>query len=276
MAARFLRRALFFLVLGCSTSGRAPSDEVSVHVARLEIDPQTGSPVLVLTEDGGERTLALWIGFAEASSIAAEMQQVRPPRPNTHDLLQHVIADLGGRLERVVVTELHESTYYAVLRVEAHGKLVEIDARPSDAIAVALRVAAPLFVRESLFENARNAPEGSDGGQETRFVPGGPESRVGRSEAEKEKQLPALGSARPGMSALSAPFFVHADVRSPPATVSPESRIPARAGPFPGRPEDGNRRASLTKLAMGWQDRPASTKPTRSRHSDAASVDRKR
>ena len=201
-AARF-----FFSSLGCSTSGRAPSDEVSVHVARLEIDPQTGSPVLVLTEDGGERTLALWIGFAEASSIAAEMQQIRPPRPNTHDLLQHVIADLGGRLERVVVTELHESTYYAVLRVEAHGKLVEIDARPSDAIAVALRVAAPLFVRESLFENARNAPEGSDGGQETRFVPGGPESRVGRSEAEKEKQLPALGERASRDVGLERHFF---------------------------------------------------------------------
>ena len=118
MAARSLRSALLLLVLGCSTSGRTPSDEVSVHVGELAIDPQTGSPVLVLTEDGGERRLALWIGFAEASSIAAEMQQIRLPRPNTHDLLQHVIAELGGRVERVVVTELRESTYYAVLRVQ--------------------------------------------------------------------------------------------------------------------------------------------------------------
>jgi uncharacterized protein len=171
MAARSLRSALLFLALGCSTSGRRASDEVSVHVGELGIDPQTDSPVLVLTEDGGERRLALWIGFAEASSIAAEMEQIRPPRPNTHDLLQHVIADLGGRVERVVVTELREGTYYAVLRVQANGKLVEIDARPSDAIAVALRVAAPLFVRESLFEKARDEPAGSDGGQETRFVP---------------------------------------------------------------------------------------------------------
>jgi len=171
MAARSLRSALLCLALSCSTSGRAPSDEVGVHVGELGIDPQTDSPVLVLAEDGGERRLALWIGFAEASSIASEMQQIRPERPNTHDLLQHVIADLGGRVERVVVTELRAGTYYAVLRVQANGKLLEIDARPSDAIAVALRVAAPLFVRESLFEKAREKPAGSDGGQETRFVP---------------------------------------------------------------------------------------------------------
>jgi len=173
MAARSLRSVLFLLALGCSTSGRTPSDEVSVHVEKLEIDPQTGSPVLVLSEDGGVRTLALWIGFAEASSIASEMEQIHPPRPNTHDLLQQVIADLGGRVERVVVTELRESTYYAVLRVLANGKLMEIDARPSDAIAVALRVAAPLFVRESLFEKSREEPDGSDEGQETRLEPGG-------------------------------------------------------------------------------------------------------
>jgi len=171
MAPRSLRRALLVLFLGCSTSGRSPSDEIGVHVGTLAIDPQTGSPVLVLAEDGGERKLALWIGFAEASSIAAEMQQIHPPRPNTHDLLQHVIAELGGRVDRVVVTELRESTYYAVLRVHTNGRLMEIDARPSDAIAVALRVAAPLFVRESLFEKAREEPAGGEGGQETRFVP---------------------------------------------------------------------------------------------------------
>ena len=181
MTARSLCSALLLLALGCSTSGRAPSDEVSVHVGDLSIDPDTGSPVLVLAEDGGQRKLALWIGFAEASSIAAEMQQIHPPRPNTHDLLQQVIADLGGRVERVVVTELHESTYYAVLRVQANGKLMEIDARPSDAIALGLRVSAPLFVRESLFEKALEEPGGKEGGQETRFVPEGTVSPVGRT-----------------------------------------------------------------------------------------------
>ena len=199
MAARSLRSALLLLLaLGCSTSGRPPSDEVSVHVARLSIDPQTGSPVLVLIEDGGERTLALWIGFAEASSIAAEMQQIRLPRPNTHDLLQQVIADLGGRVERVVVTELHEDTYYAVLSVEANGKRMEIDARPSDAIAVALRVAAPLFVRESLFEKSREEPKASDEGQETRFVPGAPRVLPGRGQGAGEApKLPAPARTLP-------------------------------------------------------------------------------
>ncbi|GEM_PF-344812 len=198
MAARSLRSALLCLALSCSTSGRAPSDEVSVHVGELGIDPQTGSPVLVLTEDGGERRLALWIGFAEASSIASEMQQIRPERPNTHDLLQHVIADLGGRVERVVVTELRAGTYYAVLRVQANGKLLEIDARPSDAIAVALRVAAPLFVRESLFEKAREEPAGSDGGQETRFVPKDARPRMERRSAGGEPCLFGLSRRRGG------------------------------------------------------------------------------
>jgi len=151
----------------CSTSGRAPTGEVAVHVGALAIDPNTGSPLLLLAEDGGERALPIWIGFAEASSIAAEMQSVTPPRPNTHDLLRYVIADLGGRIERVVVTELRERTYYAVLHVRVDGRSIEIDARPSDAVAIALRANAPLFVSEPLFETSRGEPTGSDDGTET-------------------------------------------------------------------------------------------------------------
>ncbi len=155
------------LALACSTSGRVPNDEIPVHVGALAVDPRTGAPLLLLAEDGGDRMLPIWIGFAEASSIAAEMQSAPPPRPNTHDLLRHVIEDLGGRVERVVVTELRESTYYAVLYVRVDGRSVEIDARPSDAVAIALRTNAPLFVREPLFEMPQGAPTGSDDGTET-------------------------------------------------------------------------------------------------------------
>jgi bifunctional DNase/RNase len=219
MTARFLPSALLFLALGCSTSGPAPSDEVGVHIGELSIDPTTDSPVLVLSEDGGERTLSLWIGFPEASSIAEEMQQIHPERPNTHDLLQHVIAELGGHVERVVVTELRGGTYYAVLRVQANGKLMEIDARPSDAIAVALRVAAPLFVRESLFEKSKEEPTGNEAGQETRYVPKpGPGEDARHSAASLPFKVPERSALSQPPSAAGSNLFFCTDVCNAPAT----------------------------------------------------------
>jgi bifunctional DNase/RNase len=154
--------ALAFLAMACAADGPPVPTEVSVHVGSVGLDPRSGTPVVVLAEDGGPRTLPIWIGFAEAASIAAELAQDRPPRPNTHDLLLQVIADLEGRVERVVVTELRGGTYFALLHVRARGRALALDARPSDAVAVALRADAPLFVREAVFEAARETPEGGD------------------------------------------------------------------------------------------------------------------
>lgn len=143
------------LLAGCG-DGASPrvektaADDVAVEVASLAVDPN-GTPVVLLEDRRGERSLPIWIGLAEAHSIAAEMEHRRPPRPNTHDLAKRLIDDLEGALERVVVTDLRDGTYYAVIFLSTRGRRIEVDARPSDAIALALRCGAPLFVREALF-----------------------------------------------------------------------------------------------------------------------------
>lgn len=144
---------LAVLAVACGERERAGTpggEEISVRVASIAVDA-SGAPVVLLEDHRGARSLPIWIGVAEADSIAAELEHRRPPRPNTHDLARRLIDDLGGSLERVVVTDLREGTYYAVLFVSSAGRSVEVDARPSDAIALALRCGAPLFVRETLF-----------------------------------------------------------------------------------------------------------------------------
>lgn len=143
---------LVALTLGsCRDDPRPSLSDVPVRVDRIAID-HFDSPVVVLEEKGGPRWLPIWIGTAEARSIAMQIERRRSPRPNSHDLTRDLIHSLDGSVERVVVTELRDGTYYAVLGVLQRGRLVEIDARPSDAIAIALRDGAPIFVRDTLFE----------------------------------------------------------------------------------------------------------------------------
>jgi uncharacterized protein len=159
MAPRLIGFALgLFALLACHARAPQHPHEVSVEVDRVALDPSSGSPVVILEDRQGNRSLAIWIGFAEASSIASEMHHDRPPRPNTHDLAKRLIDGLHGSVSRVVVTELREGTYYSVLVLDAPGGVFEVDARPSDAIALALRTGAPLFVREALFEAAGSEP----------------------------------------------------------------------------------------------------------------------
>ncbi len=155
--------AIFALVLlaslGCSERRDAPSD-VPVHVSFIALDAQN-VPVLILEEEAGGRMLPITIGVAEASSIDAEIHKQRPARPNSHDFAARLIAGLDAELVRVVVTEIRDGTFYAILVLEAHGKRIEIDARPSDAIATALRAGAPILVREQVFEQAGESPAAS-------------------------------------------------------------------------------------------------------------------
>ena len=142
--------ALVFL-LGCA---QRSSDEhlASVQVAGVRVDPATSSPVVELVEEGERgRSLGIWVGEFEAESIARAIEHQPSPRPNPHDLLMSVLEKMNGRVRRTVVTALHEGTYYAVIELELRGRSLEIDARPSDAIAVALRAGAPVLVRDSLF-----------------------------------------------------------------------------------------------------------------------------
>jgi len=143
--------ALLASIAGCGGKEEDAQSEVRVRVDRVVID-DNDAPVVVLEEEGGTRWLPIWIGSAEARSIALEMEQLHSPRPNTHDLARNLIERLDAEVSRVVVTELREGTYYATLQLVSGGRSVQVDARPSDAIAIALRARAPIFVREPLFE----------------------------------------------------------------------------------------------------------------------------
>jgi uncharacterized protein len=146
--------------LACAPGERVSDHDVAVRVDRVGLDAND-MPVVLLEEKGGTRWLAIWIGSAEAQSIAIQIEELDSPRPNSHDLARSVIDELHGKLERVVVTDLRDSTYYATLTIRSGSRNVEIDARPSDAIAIALRTGAPIFVRDHLFEHPE--PTGGEG-----------------------------------------------------------------------------------------------------------------
>ena len=127
---------------------------IEVVVARLGLDSSTNSYVLVLQEKGGDRLLPIWIGQPEAESIVMQMHNLKRVRPLTHDLCKNLIQGLGGQLRRVQITRVEKNTYYAELHIQrADGGLAQIDARPSDSIAIALRFNAPIFAAETLLSN---------------------------------------------------------------------------------------------------------------------------
>ena len=126
---------------------------VEVVVARLGLDSTTQSYVLVLQEKGGTRLLPIWIGQPEAESIVMQIHNIKRVRPLTHDLCKNLILGLGGSLRRVQITRVEKNTYYAELHINRGESVVQIDARPSDSIAIALRLAAPIFASESLLSS---------------------------------------------------------------------------------------------------------------------------
>ena len=132
---------------------------VRVRVAHLGLDRTTNTPVVVLREEDGERTLPIWIGASEANAIALELQGVKPERPLTHDLMKLLVAGLGGELRKIMIAALRENTYIAQLLIYRGTEVFEVDARPSDCIALALRMGAPIYLNEELFDR------GSEGGQ---------------------------------------------------------------------------------------------------------------
>lgn len=122
-------------------------------MAQLGMDRTTNSPVVILREREGDRILPIWIGPAEASAIAMELQGVAFQRPLTHDLLKQVIIGLGGELRRVQIRAVHDNTYYADLLIRRDDDVFQVDARPSDSIAIALRLDAPIFAAEELLDD---------------------------------------------------------------------------------------------------------------------------
>ena len=136
---------------------------IEVVVARLGLDSTTHSYVLVLQEKGGSRLLPIWIGQPEAESIVMQIHSIKRVRPLTHDLCKSLILGLGGALRRVQITRVEKNTYYAELHINKPDGVVQIDARPSDSIAIALRLSAPIFASESLLSSIEVEEQTEDG-----------------------------------------------------------------------------------------------------------------
>jgi bifunctional DNase/RNase len=137
-----------------------------MSIKGLMVDPITNMPIVLLREVEGERVLPIWVGVFEANAIALQVENVQTPRPMTHDLLTSVISGLGGSVERVVVCDLKENTFYALLHVRSSAGAVTIDARPSDAIALALRTGSRIFVEENVIASARTVETSHEGGMD--------------------------------------------------------------------------------------------------------------
>lgn len=135
--------------------GIVEEKQIEMFVAGLVLDPATNAPIVVLKDESGDTCLPIWIGMPEATAIASALKQVSLSRPMTHDLLRTTIEQLGGRVARIVITELRESTFIAAIEVIVGESLLQIDARPSDAIALAVRTAAEIWVKAEVLEQAR-------------------------------------------------------------------------------------------------------------------------
>ena len=130
--------------------------QIEMTIKGLMVDPVTNMPIVILHDKEGKRVLPIWVGIFEANAIALQIENVAPSRPMTHDLLRNVIYDLKGDVSKVVVSDLKDSTFYAAIHLMVANEPVIIDARPSDAIALALRVKAPIFAEDIVITNAKS------------------------------------------------------------------------------------------------------------------------
>lgn len=132
-----------------------------MKIRGLMMDPTANTPIVILKDVVSDRMLPIWVGAYEANAIALEIEKTAPLRPMTHDLLRNLITQIGAVVERVVVTDLIDNTFYAVIEMTLEGERMLLDSRPSDAIALALRVDCPIFVNEEVITSSRNTIDGS-------------------------------------------------------------------------------------------------------------------
>jgi bifunctional DNase/RNase len=145
--------------------GPVSAMQIEMTIKGLMVDPITNMPIVILRDKDGSKVLPIWVGIFEANAIALQIENIATPRPMTHDLLRNVIEDLKASVQKIVVCDLQENTFYALIYLSVNGDTVAIDARPSDAIALALRTRAPIFVEETVIDNAKTfdpAPEKAD------------------------------------------------------------------------------------------------------------------
>jgi bifunctional DNase/RNase len=131
------------------------SKSVRMEIKGLMLDPSSNTPIVILRDADNEVFLPIWIGIFEANAIALRIEGVEPPRPMTHDLLFASLKELGAQIEKVTITDLRDNTFYALISLQFDSTVVAIDSRPSDAIALALRAEAPIFVLRSVLESAK-------------------------------------------------------------------------------------------------------------------------
>jgi bifunctional DNase/RNase len=131
--------------------------DVEMKIRGLMMDPVTNMPIVVLKDVQGTAILPIWVGVYEANAIALEIEKVQTPRPMTHDLLKNVILGLDVQVQKVVVSDLKEDTFYAIIWMERDGQTISLDSRPSDALALALRLDCPIFVSEQVLKNSKVA-----------------------------------------------------------------------------------------------------------------------
>ena len=141
--------------------------EIEVKIRALMMDPNSGTPIIILKDVQSDTMLPIWVGAYEANAIALEIEKIAPPRPMTHDLLRNLLTQLGVQVERVVVTRLQDNTFFAEIEMRnSEGSLMRLDSRPSDAIALALRADCPIYVDMEVIKASRNtmpAEEGEEG-----------------------------------------------------------------------------------------------------------------
>jgi hypothetical protein len=136
--------------------------QIEMSIKGLMVDPISNMPIVILRDKDGTRTLPIWVGMFEANAIALQIENIATPRPMTHDLLRNVIHDLKAAVEKIVVCDLQDGTFYALIYLRVHGEVLAIDSRPSDAIALALRTRAPIFVEETVIDSAKTVDVASD------------------------------------------------------------------------------------------------------------------
>jgi hypothetical protein len=143
--------------------------QIEMTIKGLMVDPITNMPIIILRDKDGQRVLPIWVGLFEANAIAVQIENLATPRPMTHDLLRNVIHDLKAEIRKIVVSDLKENTFYALIHLEVNGEPVAVDARPSDAIALALRARAPIFVEDRVIDNAKTIDIPPDKGNAERL-----------------------------------------------------------------------------------------------------------
>ena len=136
--------------------------QIEMTIKGLMVDPITNMPIVILRDKEGQKVLPIWVGIFEANAIALQIENISTPRPMTHDLLRNILADLDATVQRIVVSDLQENTFFAVIYLAVRGDTVAIDARPSDAIALALRTRAPIFVEDAVIDHAKTIDFSSD------------------------------------------------------------------------------------------------------------------